>query len=446
MQDLSWSLMAEQSVIGSVLIFPSCLNQLAAVLKTDDFFLPAHREIWEAFIELRRRQAPIDIGLVGDELKSRDVVGKLDGGEGYLLTCANATPSAENVLHYAGLVGKHRAIRDLVFLSAEAVSLVRNNPEAAAEAVQKAQAAMLRVILGRNGANESLAMTGERVLDEIERAAKGEVISRVPTGIKQLDWKLRGGMRPGLVLPMGLTGMGKSSLALQIAVRGAAERQIPCLVFSLEMTRGECWSKMAANLARKPSDLFDPVPHTLDDWKAIQRAAANLNELSDLITIDESRTLDQVAARAIAWRSQIKGRAVIVVDHAQKVQVRNDKKNRTREQEVAFVAATLQNMGQDLGVPVISPAQMNDKASDEGRPPRLGDSRESRALEHESPVVIGIHRNREETDTEATLCLLKNRFGQLGPITVSWRGSFQGFEDSEDSYVAAAETDRRWAD
>jgi replicative DNA helicase len=396
-------------------------------------------------ISLRGRQVPIDVVPLADELKATGNTGRLPGGEGYLLSLATETPHPDNVMHYASIVGKHRAIRELEAAALEAVSAVKADPEHAAAALARAQVAMLRVTLGRHGSAETMIETGRRVLDEIERVAAGQDTSRVPTGIDRLDRKLRGGMRPGLILPMGLTGMGKSSLGIQVAVRGAADRKVPALVFSLEMTRAEVWSKMAANLTRKNSALFDPMPHTYSEWKEIQSAASQMNELRDLITIDETRELAGICARATAWRIAHPGRCLIVVDHAQKVQVRGDKKNRTREQEVAYVASTLQNMGQDMQVPIISPAQMNDKASDEGRPPRLGDSRESRGLEHESPVVLGIHRDRSEVSGAATISVLKNRFGELGPVDVSWVGAHQGFEDSDDVAPAGA-VEGRWND
>jgi replicative DNA helicase len=270
------------------------------------------------------------------------------------------------------------------------------------------------------------------VLDELARAERGEIVTRIPTGIAKLDRILLGGLAAGhLVVPCGLTSMGKSSWAFQVAFRGAEERQIPALIFTLEMSRAEAFVKGAATLSRVGTSAFaHPAHGTAVDWRTVNPAAARVAKLKDLVRIEEHRAIGQIVAVSTAWRAQHPGPAIIVVDLLQKVRgVRA--KNANRQEEILGVAATLKDLAKDLGLAVVAPGQLDNDPAKEKRPPRIGDMRDSKAIEHEADVVIGIHRDRLVEAGSAELIVLKHRGGRVGKATVGWRGEWQGFENPE---------------
>lgn len=446
MEEPLWSEVAEQSVLGSVLIRPSIVGQVAGLLRVDDFFLPAHRVIFEAMLGLKDRGAPVDVIPLWELLKAEGTAKMVPDAESYMVRLAGAVPTAENFVHYARIVSSHAAIRTLEAVLASASAGVRRDPESAVDKLREASRLLIRACVGQTGEGEPVAVIANRIADEIEQASKGEMSPRVPTGIRQLDHRLNGGLRPGLVVPMGLTGMGKSSLGLQVAFRGAAENKVPALVFWLEAEPADAVRKGAALVTRTATDDLEPVPQNLATWKRVHKTLGAVSELSHLVRIEQVRSLNQICSVATSWRSEHPGpRALIVVDHLQKVQARMSRKGANREQEVAYTAETLQNMALDLKVPLISPAQMDNDAAKENRPPRLGDSRESKAIEHEATCCIGIHRDRGLSEGPAELIVLKSRFGSLGPVKVEWVGSWQGFEDEGYQWDRRYE-ERRFAD
>src|SRR5215813_6994236 len=113
---------AEKSVLGAVFIKPAAFDEVATTLQVDDFFLPAHREIFEAMLAIDKRRQPIDVIAVADELKTRGMLARLEGGETYLLALANAVPTAENVAHYARIVKEKATLRRLIAACAEVQS------------------------------------------------------------------------------------------------------------------------------------------------------------------------------------------------------------------------------------------------------------------------------------------------------------------------------------
>lgn len=445
--ETSWSREAEMGVLGAVLLAPRVLGQLAAVLRTDEFFLPAHRELWDALLAIRSRKQAVEAVTLLDEIKARGRLAMLEGGEGYVLALVNSAPIPEYAYAHAQVVSKNAAVRALKAACAEIAASCEGDPENAATTLREASRLILNITLGRQGATETLAQTGERVLNELEQASIGNATPRVPTGIKDLDWLLGGGIKPGhLVVPCGLTSMGKSSIAFQIAFRNAALRQVPALVFSLEMTREETFVKGAALLAKVDSRIFDPPEQGRVPWDTVNHAAGKVSDLSSLVRVEECRSIGQIVATATAWRAEFNGpRAVIVVDHIQKVAgIRN--KGANRQEEVWGVAKTLKDLAKDLKLPIIAPAQLDNDAAKEERAPRIGDIRDSKAIEHEADVVIGINRNRLEEKGPCELIVLKHRGGRVGKATVHWVGAWQGFENQEWSKDDESEGDRRYPD
>lgn len=420
---------AEASALGSVLIRPDLAVQVTGALETDDFLMPLHREIFDSVRTLARRQTPIDGVAIFDDMRSRGADRLLPSGLTGLIDIWNSTPSAEHAMSYVQTVREHSTIRKLVAACADVVAAggigIADREAFVTESVAKVAAIAMR---GSNAKSETLDDVFGKILDRLEREEKGEVVSRIPTGIAKLDELMDGGMaNEHLVVPCALTSIGKSSWGLQVIVRGAAERGVRGLIFTIDMTKAEMFIKGACSLARMDTRTF-VKPASVVQWKQIRDAGQRMAALKDLVTIEEHRNLGQIVAAAHAWRSRNPGPAIMMVDHIQKVSGTRAK-NANREEEVAGIAATLKNTARDLKLPVVAPSQLNEDSVKENRAPRLGDLRESKAIGHEADVVLGIHRNRMETNGNAELLVLKHRGGRIGKRTVRWAGAHQGFED-----------------
>lgn len=419
---------AERSVLGSVFIKPAAFNEVVDDLTVDDFLVPVHRDIFEAMVAIDKRRQPLDFVAVADELKTRGMLGRLEGGESYLIALANSVPTAENALHYARLVREKATLRRLIAACAEVQSTAYGDfgefETFLEQSVGKVAAVAMR---GARAKSETLETIFAKIMDNLDREERGEVVSRIPTGIAKLDELMDGGMaNEHLVVPCALTSIGKSSWGLQVVVRGAAERGVRGLIFTIDMTKAEMFIKGACSLTRMDTRTF-VKPATKEDWMMVHAAGRKMAALKDILCIEEHRQLGQIVAASHAWRARNPGPAVIMVDHIQKV-AGHRPKNSNREEEVAGIAAELKNLARDLKLPVIAPSQLNEESVKENRAPRLGDLRESKAIGHEADVVLGIHRDRNATNGTVELLVLKHRGGKIGKRTVNWVGAHQGFE------------------
>lgn len=428
---------AERAALGSVFIKPLVLSALRAELQTDDFFVPVHREVFDAMLAVDARRMPVDLVSVGDEMRARGTLGRVDGGPAGLLELANAVPTAENVAYYVRTVRQKARLRGLIAACAEvqgeAYGDVGDADAFMAEAVSR--------VGERAGAgearSETLAETIDAMLADMDQQYdESRPSAVVTTGNARLDAKLGGGMGPGwLVAVIAPPSIGKTSWVLNMAVRAAERSRIPCLFFSLEQTRRELAVKISALAGRVGTEAWKPA--TLDR-KAIISGTAAARRLSHLIRIDEHRTLGHIVMVASAWRARNPGPAMVAVDYIQRV-AGYRARGATKEEEIAGVAQGLKALAKDLDLPVVCPAAVDNDALKEQRPPRLGDIRGSKAIEYESDVVLAIHRNRLAATGPAELILLKNRHGKVGKVTATWVGSYQGFDEAKDDEDAPAQ-------
>ena len=183
------NLEAERSVLGGVLIKPSSFDEVATALQLDDFFLPAHREIFDAMLALDKRQHPLDVIAVADELRTRGMIARLDGGESYLLTLSNSVPTAENVVHYARLVKEKATLRRLIAACAEIQSRAYGDFGEFEGFLDEAETQIFKV--AQQNRRENYYAVGdlmEDFLHNIEvRASERKAVTGVPTGFTKLD-------------------------------------------------------------------------------------------------------------------------------------------------------------------------------------------------------------------------------------------------------------------
>jgi replicative DNA helicase len=245
------NLEAEKSVLGGVLIKPAAFDEIATSLQVDDFFLPAHREIFDAMLALDKRRQPLDVIAVADELRVRGMVARLEGGEAYLLTLSNSVPTAENINHYGRLVKEKATLRRLIASCAEIQSRAYGDFGEFEQFLDEAETQVFKVAQQNRRETYSAAPDIiEEVLHNIEvRAAERKAVTGVPTGFTKLDEITAGLQRENLIIVAARPGGGKTSWAINVAVH-AAMRKIPVLIFSLEMSKYELMERMLAAEAR----------------------------------------------------------------------------------------------------------------------------------------------------------------------------------------------------
>ena len=297
------NLEAEKSVLGAVFIKPAAFDEMATNLAVDDFFLPAHREIFEAMLAIDKRRQPIDVIAVADELKTAGLLARLDGGAAYLNDLANAVPTAENILHYARLVREKATLRRLIAACAEIQSSAYGDFGEFETFLDEAETKVFKV--AQQNRRETYSATGdlmEEVLHNLEvRTAERQAVTGVPTGFTKLDEITAGLQRENLIIVAARPGGGKTSWAVNVAMHAALHHKIPVLLFSLEMSKYELMERMLAGEARIDSSRIKRGFLEYADWKnKIHPASGRLAAAP--ILIDDSSAISIMEIRAKARR------------------------------------------------------------------------------------------------------------------------------------------------
>ncbi len=443
---------AERSALGGILIKPTAIDELVTGLTADDFFLPAHREIYEAMFALEKRRQPVDIVSLGDELKTRGSLPRLEGGEAYLLTLANSVPTAENIEHYIRIVREKATLRRLIGACSEVQSRAFGEFGNYEEFLDEAETEIFKVV--QQTRKDTYHPTSEmvpEVLESIEqRSLKRSEITGVPTGFGGFD-KMTAGLQPeNLIIVAARPGVGKTTWAVNVAVNAAINHKIPVLIFSLEMSRYELMERMLAGEARIDSGLLKRGLIQYSDWKnRIYPAGSRLAQAPIVVDDTGSPTILDIRAKARRFRHDprffTKGpddgapaerqHGLIVVDYLQLARGGSPNKDGSREREIADISRGLKTLAKDLKVPVIAVSQLNrglEKRED--KRPQLSDLRESGAIEQDADMIVFIHRDdyfdrESENKGKAELIVGKHRHGATGMVPLTFIREYTKFEN-----------------
>jgi replicative DNA helicase len=425
---LPFSLEAEQSLLGSVLIDPACMDELAGIVSADDFYMPEHREIWLAMQEMYLKSKSIDVVTLIDELTKAGTYTEA-GGREYLKLVAEAVPVAVNAKDYAKIVRDRAILRQLIAAGEDIAEAGYAGDEEAEALVEYAEGKIYRIAEGRE--NKSFIHIRDALLQVYDRlqalAADPEALKGTPTGFTALDNVIVGMGKADLVLIGARPGMGKTAFAMNIAVEAAYRTRKTVCVFNLEMSAEQLANRMLSSEAQidslklRSGDLHD------DDWNAIAHAASRLSETE--ILIDDTPGITVTGMKSKLRR--VKNLGLVVVDYLQLMQGERHQDNRV--QEVADISRSLKLMAKELEVPVICCAQLSRGPENRtDKRPMLSDLRDSGAIEQDADIVMFLYRDEyyKETTAEqsvAEVIIAKNRHGSLERVKLGWIGRFTKF-------------------
>ena len=426
------SVEAEESVIGAVLLSSDATNIALERLQPDDFYRPAHQQMFEAVRRLFDANEPIDAVTVSEALR-RD--GNLEriGGVEFLTRLLDLVPTASNVDYYAAIVEEHALRRRLMKVGGEIGTIAAQMSEPIDTVVDRSEQAVFavaerRVGDGLTGIDNLLGPAIERA-EELQRI--GSDVTGIPTGFSHLDRKLAGLHKTNLVVIAARPGMGKTALALNIA-QNVARHDHPVAIFSLEMSREEIVTRMLCAEGRIDSQKLRTGQLSEADFTKLSNAAGTLYKKP--IYVDDSPGLTVTEIRAKCRRLRRRpGLDLVIVDYLQLMQGSGGE---NRQQEIALISRSLKNLARELQVPIIAISQLNRSLEQrEDKRPRLGDLRESGAIEQDSDVVAFIYRdeyyNPENIETQgiAEIVIAKHRQGAVGRVQMTFLPEFTLFAD-----------------
>ena len=437
------SVSAEQAVIGAMLIDIRCIPDVIEKVKGAEFYTPQNRDIFDTIYSMFSYGQTIDPVTVLDQMKVRGVY--RDNSPEYIAELMRVTPTAANVLEYAAIVRDRALLRNLGAAADEISKLVYEGSGEAEVILEAAERKIYALRQGRNvGGLIPVATVVQNVCDNMNEAAEsGQKIPGLSTGLDDLDRTILGLNKGELILVAARPGMGKTSIALNIASHVAKNTDKTVAVFSLEMSREQLVSRIIAGEARVSSQNMLTGKLSKDEWGLIIDAAQDLS-VTDM-RIDDNPMLSVSDMNAQCRR--IGNLGLVVIDYLQLMQSAGGESrsyaNENRQQVVSDMSRMLKIMAKELNVPVICLSQLS--RANESRPnkrPQLSDLRESGAIEQDADVVIGLYRDAyyhpEEGDqTHAEALVLKNRKGRTGTVDLRWLPDFTTFAN----YSGASEND-----
>jgi replicative DNA helicase len=430
---------AEIGVLGSMMLMPVNIDDLATCLHAEDFYYEANQLLFQHLLDMRNSGKSIDPTLIAERLKDRGDYERV-GGAAYLAEVITRVPNAANARFYANIVREKSLIRHVIETTTDILSEAYEVEEDGAEKLLSEAEEKIFAI----GERKNVSSTTEDVktvflmaLDRLDARMRGEnPEGAVDTGFTDLD-NLTGGLHASeLVILAARPSMGKTAFAMNIAENVVRFSNLPVLFVSLEMAAIELIERMLCSVARVDSRRLRNGSVSRDERSRLREKASELSTVPLFLDDSPSRSVAEIASTARRIKRRQQGLGLIVVDYLQLIEP--DRASDPRQEQVAKIARRLKALARELKVPLLCLSQLNRQAEDSrDHRPRMSHLRESGAIEQDADVVMFVHREeyylrgeaREEVAGQAQIILEKQRNGPTGEINLTWIKEFTRFED-----------------
>lgn len=435
---LPYDIDAEQAVLGSIMIDPSCINDVITRIKEDYFYIPQHKAIYRTLVGMTNDNLRIDFVTLLDKLKKEGVYEKA-GGKQYLTDLVQSVPSSANVLTYVSIVRERYYARALIIASRNIIADATENIMDAGKLLDSAEQRIYEIREGRSvsGLEHIKSVIENETFDRLAKMnnpdTKDDYIG-IPTGISGLDKMITGLNRSDLIILGARPGMGKTSFALNIVRNVAITAGKRVAFFSLEMTRDQLAQRMLSGEAAIKSEKLRTGQLDTDEWTRLGQAAAHLSEAEIYFDETSSITVPEMKAKL----RRMGNIDLVVIDYLGLMHSAHHTDNRV--QEISEITRSLKIMAKELMIPLIVCAQLSRGTESKGQShrPALSDLRDSGSIEQDADIVLFLYREKyydgekkdgeEKGDPNKAECIVaKNRHGEVGTVELHWDGRFTRF-------------------
>ena len=430
---------AEQAVLGSMLIDADCVKDVMDQLQTQDFYLRTNRDIFETIYQMFVYSKPIDGVTVAGEMEKN---GKSnEQTRSYLVQLMEVTPTSANVMEYVRIVQEKSLMRQVAFAAGRITAMVQQGTGSAGDMLEAAEQRIYAIRRGRSaqGMVPVSMVLGDVMSQLAELSARGgKSVPGLSTGLSAVDAKINGMNKSDLLLLAARPGMGKTSMALNVALSAARESGKTVAIFSLEMSKEQLVTRLIASEGLVENQRLITGNLRESDWQRIAEAASALSCMD--IRIDDNPLLTVADMNAKCCRLENLG--LVVIDYLQLMTSAGGKgySGENRQQAVSDISRMLKIMAKELQVPVLCLSQLsraNEKRED--KRPMLSDLRESGAIEQDADIVMFLYRDDYyNADTEkrnvAECIVAKNRHGETGKVELRWMPEYTAFGTLETRY------------
>lgn len=430
---LPHSVEAEQSVIGSMLMDREAIIAASEIITADDFYQHQYGVMFEAMVELFNENRPVDLITLQNRLKEKDVppeVSSLD----FVRDIITTVPTSANVKSYANIVREKAVLRRLIKVNEDIANTCYAGKEPLETILATTEKTVFDLLQSRNSGDfVPIRQVAMNVLEKIEEASKNQgTVTGIPTGFIDLDYKTSGLQSSDFILIAARPSMGKTAFVLNLVDHIAVKKGLPCMVFSLEMSKEQLVNRMLAMESNVDSQKLRTGTLSDSDWDAVVEGIGVIGN-SKLI-IDDTPGISIMELRSRCRKMKLEyGLNVVIIDYLQLMSGSGKGGGDNRQQEISEISRSLKALARELSAPVIALSQLSRACETrQDHRPMLSDLRESGAIEQDADVVMFLYRDdyyNKDTDMPniAEVIIAKQRNGPIGTVNLVWRPEFTKF-------------------
>ena len=430
---LPHSVEAEQSVIGSMLMDREAIIAASEIITADDFYQHQYGVMFEAMVELFNENRPVDLITLQNRLKEKDVppeVSSLD----FVRDIITTVPTSANVKSYANIVREKAVLRRLIKVNEDIANTCYAGKEPLETILATTEKTVFDLLQSRNSGDfVPIRQVAMNVLEKIEEASKNQgTVTGIPTGFIDLDYKTSGLQPSDFILIAARPSMGKTAFVLNLVDHIAVKKGLPCMVFSLEMSKEQLVNRMLAMESNVDSQKLRTGTLSDSDWDAVVEGIGVIGN-SKLI-IDDTPGISIMELRSRCRKMKLEyGLNVVIIDYLQLMSGSGKGGGDNRQQEISEISRSLKALARELSAPVIALSQLSRACETrQDHRPMLSDLRESGAIEQDADVVMFLYRDdyyNKDTDMPniAEVIIAKQRNGPIGTVNLVWRPEITKF-------------------
>ena len=432
---LPHSLEAEQSVIGSMLMDREAIITASEIVTADDFYQHQYGVMYESMVELFNEGKPVDLVTLQNRLKEKDVPPEVSSLE-FVRDIITTVPTSANVKYYATIVKEKAVLRRLIRVNEEITNDCYLGRDPLETILADTEKKIFDLLQSRSSGDfVPIRQVALNVLENIEKASKTkETVTGVPTGFIDLDYKTSGFQPSDFILIAARPSMGKTAFVLNVVDHVAVKRGIPCMVFSLEMSKEQLVNRMLSMESNVDSQKLRTGTLTDSDWDAVVEGVGIIG--GSKLIIDDTPGISISELRSKCRKMKLEhGLGMVIIDYLQ-LMTGSGKSSDNRQQEISEISRSLKALAREMQAPVVALSQLSRACETRtDHRPMLSDLRESGAIEQDADVVMFLYRddyyNKDsEMKDMAEVIIAKQRNGPIGTVNLVWMPQYTKFANA----------------
>lgn len=427
------SIEAEQSVIGAMLMDKDAILTASEIVSGQDFYQSAYGVIFDSIVEMFNEGKPVDLVTLKERLKEKEVPPEVASLE-FMRDLLNIMSTSANIRYYAEIVSDKSMMRKLIKLNEEIANTCYAGKEPLPAILETTEKSVFELLQRRGGGEYvPIKQVVLNALERVEKAAKSKgVVTGIPTGFIDLDYKLSGLQPSDLVLVAARPSMGKTAFVLNIAQYVAFKKEKGVAIFSLEMSKEQLVNRLFALESQVDSQALRTGNLKDSDWEKLIEGAGIIGKSNMIIDDTPGISVSELRSKCRKYKLE-HDIQLIIIDYLQLMSGSAGGRSESRQQEISEISRSLKALARELNVPVVALSQLSRAV--EARPdkrPMLSDLRESGAIEQDADVVMFIYRDEyynkdSEKKRQAEIIIAKQRNGPIGTVDLAWLADYTKF-------------------